>query len=244
MTRAELYKLRTHRTPLITSLVLLLGVLTPSVVLIWYSPQTPAAYGTAFTATYGILATLLAVVFGGWLLGTEYRQDTVKRFLTTEPRRLRALGTKAAVGGGALAVALAATAAIGWTAARVVGSMNDVTVAWNGRELLAATVTALVAAAVAFGLSALTRSDSFAMVGTVAMLLVLDPLLTLIPKIGKYSFGSALGVITDEIEGAASAVGPFAEPAALSTGTATMTIAAWMVVLVGTGVALFAHRDV
>ena len=240
MSRAEIYKLLTHRTPLVCAAVLLLGVLIPSVVLVWYTPGDDLAYTDTFTSTYGALSVLLAIVFGGWLLGTEYRQGTVKRLLASEPRRLRALATKAVVGAGALSGVLAATAGIGWTAARVVGSMHEVTVPWTGRELLASAVIAMIGAVVAFGLSAITRSDAFAMVGTVVMLLVLDPLLSLIPKVGKYTFGSALDRVAEAVAGTSESFGS----SALTTASASVTLAVWLVAIVGAGAGLFATRDI
>ena len=134
LAKAEWFKIANHRTPVVTGVVMLLAVLAPAAVLIFYTPSNIAAYGEAFTATYSLAAPLTAIVFGGWLLGTEYRQGTTKRLLTSEPRRLRALGTKAAVGGVTLAGALVVTALAGWGASWLVGSLNDVTVAWNGRD--------------------------------------------------------------------------------------------------------------
>ena len=239
MKTAEIYKLRTHRKPLLSAAALLVGVLAPSVVLIWYTPDEPTAYGDVFVSTFEVLSLILAIVFGGWLLGTEYRQDTVKRLLSTEPRRLRALATKGVVGAAAMTSVMAATFSIGWAAARVVGSMNDVTVPWEGRSLVAFSVTALIAATVAYSLSAITRSDTFAMVGTVALVLVVEPLLNLIPKIGDYTIGSTIASLEQWMTGEA------AEPVAvLSTGTATVTLAVWLAGFVATGAALFATRDV
>ncbi|MCP3935389.1 MAG: ABC transporter permease subunit [Actinomycetia bacterium] len=245
MIAAELYKVRTHRTPLMAFAALLAASVIPSIVLIWYTPASSGSYLTAFAATWSTVAVLMSVVFGGWLLGTEYRQDTVKRMLTTQPRRLTALGSKAAVGVSVLSAALVATASIGWLAARLVASMNDVTVAWNGRELLASGVTALIAAAMSFVLSAITKSDSFAMVGTVGTLLILNPLLSLIPNVGKYTFGQALEVITTEIEGVseAAAMG-FGVSPELSLTAAIVTVSAWLGGLALAGTALFQRRDV
>ena len=163
----------------------------------------------------------------------------MKRLLTSEPRRLRAIATKGLVDAGALSAVLVATAGIGWAAARIVGSMNDVTVPWDGRTLLAAGVTALIGATVAYSLSVVTRSDSFAMVGTVTMLLVLTPLLSLIPKVGKYMIGSALEGLSQWMAGDASEA-----LATSSPGTAAITLAAWLTVLLAGGAILFASRDV
>ncbi len=241
MIKAELYKLRTHRTPLATAATLLVGVLAPSVVMLWYTPTNTSAYADTWLAVYSILAILLAIVFGGWALGTEYRQDTVKRMLASEPRRGRALATKASAAAASMTAVLAAVAGLGWLAARVVGDMNDVMVAWEGRQVLATVFTALLAGAMTFGLSAITRSDSFAMIGMVGLLLVLDPLLGLIPKIGDYTLGSSLSVVSDKIAGTASG---FGEVASLSTSSATLTLVAWLVAFVGGGTVLFASRDI
>lgn len=238
MKTAEFYKLRTHRTPIVCAAVLLIGVLIPSVVMIWYTPTDTSAY-SSFRDVFEALSLVLGIVFGGWLLGTEYRQGTVKRLLANEPRRMRALGTKAIVGVGAMSAVLAATAGIGWSVARVVGSMNDVTVAFEGRQLLAFGISSVIAASVAYSLSAITRSDSFAMVGTVAVILVLGPLLTLVPKVGQYTLFSALVTVEDWIGDL-----PNDGMVELSNGAAVVTLTAWLAAFVAGGVFAFSKRDV
>ncbi|NND76086.1 MAG: hypothetical protein HKN44_13870 [Ilumatobacter sp.] len=238
MINAEIYKLRTQLHPIGYATVLLVGVLVPSAVLIWYTPTDSSTYTEAFRATFGIISVLLAIEFGGWLLGTEYRQGTVKRMLTSEPRRLRALATKGGVGAAGLAAVLVTGATVGWVAARVVGSMNDVTVPWQGWELLGDGLTALVAATFAYGLSAITRSDSFAKVGTVALILVIEPMLGAIPHVGDYTIGSALNGITTWI------ASEQAMPGTLAVSTAFVTLAAWLGAVTVTGATLFARRDV
>ncbi|NOX29647.1 MAG: ABC transporter permease subunit [Actinobacteria bacterium] len=241
MFKAELYKIRSHRTPTVLAGVLAIAVLIPSAVLVWYSPANTTAYTSIYSTIFAILTVLLGIVFGGWILGTEYRQDTVKRMLTAESRRGRALASKAAVGAGAMITVMAATALVGYGAARLVGSLNDVSVAFEGRTLLGYGVAALLSAVIAFGLSALTRSDSFAMIGTIALVLVLDPLLRIVPWIGKYSYGNAVGVVTEQIQGAASG---FGEPATTSLTVAIITLATWLTASVATGAIAFARRDV
>lgn len=241
MSRAEFFKIRTHRTPWVCAGLLLVGVLASPAVLLFYTPSDTAAYTDAFTGTYSVLAPLVAIVFGAWLLGTEYRQGTVKRMLTSESRRFQVLVTKAGVGITVLSAMLATSAVIGWGASRFVGSLNDVAVAWNGRELLAAGVFAVVSAIVAYGISAVTRSDAFAMVGTVGLVLVLDPLLSLIPKVGEYSFASSLTVITDRISATPDV---FSNASSMGLGAAGITVGVWLAVVLGTGSYLFASRDV
>ncbi len=239
MTRAEIYKLRTHRTPWVCAAALLVGVLMPSIALIWYTPADTAAYSSAYLDTYDVLSVLLGIIFGGWLLGTEYRQGTLKRLLAGEPRRMRVLAVKGAVGAAALSAVLAVAAVVGWAAARLVGSAHDVTVAWQGRSLLAAALTGLVAATIAYSFSAITRSDSFAMVGALALALVLEPLLSLVPTVGKYTLGTALDHMYQSVSGAQ--VLPATEH---STAGAALLLVAWVSTFVGVAAAAFARRDV
>lgn len=239
MRTAELYKLRTHRTPVVCAAVLLIGTLIPSGVLMWYKPTNDAAYTEAYLSTFELLSMLIAVVFGGWLLGTEYRQGTVKRLLASEPRRLRALATKGAVGISAMAAVTFIVGTVGWAVARVVGSANDVTVVWEGRSLLAFSVSTIVVATFAYGLSAITRSDSFAMVGTLAMVFMFEPLLSLVPKVGNYTVGTSVGAIEEWISDV-----PAESIETVSLGTGMVTLAAWLFVFVGGGATLFARRDV
>lgn len=239
MMSAEIYKLRTQRNPIAYAAALIVGVVIPPVVLIWYEPSSTAAYTNAFRVSFGMLSLLLAIEFGGWLLGTEYRQGTVKRLLTSEPRRNRALASKAIVGAGALTSVLAVGAIVGWLAARIVGSMNGVTVPWEGRDLLGDGVWALTATTLAFSISAITRSDSFAKVGTLALVLVLAPLLSSIPGVGDYTINSALDALTVWIAGDADVAAT-----TLSTGTALITLAVWIGAFTTAAVAMFARRDV
>jgi len=241
MTIAEIYKLRTHRTPLVCAALLLVGVLAPSVVMVWYHPSDPTAYTDTYLGILGLLGAILAIVFGGWILGTEYRQGTVKRMLTSEPRRIRALAAKASVGVVALSAAMMSIGIVGWAGARVIGSMNHVTVAFEFRQLLAATVVGLIAASIAFGLSAITRSDSFAMIGTLGTLFVLDPLIGQIPKVGKYTVGAAMSIVEKAVSGVAD---PFQAPHTLGTTASVITLSLWLIAIIGAGAAVFSTRDV
>ncbi|GEM_PF-615912 len=238
--RAELYKLRAHRTPAAVAGILLLGVLAPSAVLLWYTPDSAMAYTETWSTVFAILGPLTAIVYGGWLVGTEYKQGTMKRMLTTEPRRLRALGAKATAGVSTLAFGLVGALGLGWAAAWVVGDLNGVSVPFETRELLATVVTSVLFASVAFGLATLTRNGAFGMVATTGLLLVLDPLISLIPTVGDYTLGSVIGVVDEAISGETS---PF-DTASIATTTAVAALAAWMGGLGLTTARLFARRDV
>jgi ABC-2 type transport system permease protein len=241
MLRAELYKIATHRVPRACFIVMLLGIVGPSLALVLYTPATPSSYATTYRHVYEILPSVVAVAFGAWILGTEYRQDTVKRLLTADPRRLRILGTKAIAGTVVLVAALAAFAVAGWLAARTVGAANKYTVVWPGRQLLPGALFAIGAAALAFAFSAILRSDAMAMVAALAVVLILDPLLGTIPGVGKFTFGGALETLTSRVGGTA---GGFFDTTVLTNAQASITLASWLAIFLGTGGYLFMRRDV
>jgi ABC-type transport system involved in multi-copper enzyme maturation permease subunit len=241
MLRVELIKILSHRVPRVCFLAMIIGVVAPSVALIVYEPASPDAYGTTFLHVFQVLPSIVAIVFGGWVMGTEYRHDTVKRLVMSDPRRTRVLAGKAAAGGALLTTALATVAIVGWGAARAVGAMNDYTVMWNGRELLSGALFAAGAAVVAFALSVVIKSDALSMVATLALVLILDPLLSLIPRLGGYTFGGALETLTGSLSN--SAGGPY-DTSLLTNTQASITLAAWLTVFIGSAVYLFTTRDV
>jgi ABC-type transport system involved in multi-copper enzyme maturation permease subunit len=241
MLRAELFKIRTHRLPKLLLAVTILGLIGPSIVLIFYTPSTRTAHATSWAHVFEILPSISAIVFGGWVLGTEYRQDTIKRLLASEPRRIRALAVKALVGGAVLVIAVIAVALIGWTTARGVGALKGYTVAWNPRQLLPGALFAFGAAPVAFALSAIARSDALAMVATLALVLILDPLLGMIPTFGKYTFAGALETLTSRAGGSA---GGLFDTTLLTNTQAAITLAVWLSIFIGVATHLFSTRDV
>jgi ABC-type transport system involved in multi-copper enzyme maturation permease subunit len=241
MLRAELYKIATHRVPRVCLFVMLVGIVGPSLALLFYTPKTPSAYATSFRHVYEILPSVVAIAFGGWILGTEYRQDTMKRMLTTEPRRLRTLGAKATAGSVVLAAALGAVAVFGWLAARIVGAANDYTVAWPGRQFLPGALFALGAATLAFAFSSILRSDAMAMVAALALVLILDPLLGMIPRVGRFTFAGALETLTSRAGGSA---GGLFDTSLLTNAQAWVTLVGWLALFLGTAGHLFRTRDV
>ena len=72
-----------------------------------------------------------------------------------------------------------------------------------------------------------------------ALLVVLDPLLSDIPKVGKYAISSAYDGVSQWVAGDASEA-----LATLSPTTASITLAVWLTAFLIGGAALFTSRDV
>ena len=188
MIRTELFKLRHLRTPSV-----LLGTLTASLLIapVYYAIRNPADVSdltATFTGVFQIVAALLAAVFGGWLVGHEFRQGTLRRVLGSDARRGRLIATKAGVGLVTLVAGLAVAAGVGALATVASAASFGETVVWDGvlREVLGGGFIPLVIAAISFGLSIVLRSDTYAMLGSLGLMIIVGPLLSLIPTVGKY----------------------------------------------------------
>lgn len=91
-------------------------------------------------------------------------------------------------------------------------------------------------AAIAFTFSTLFRSDTYAMLGSLGLLLILGPLLTLIPTIGKYTPAALAADVTSWISGTGEELG-------VAIATASLGLAAFIGVLSAGAMATF-HRDI
>lgn len=239
MIRTELFKLRTHRTPwvLLATLVAALAVAP-----IYYSFRNPAdanALIDTFVGVFGVMTPLLGAVFGGWIVGHEFRQGTLRRVLGTDARRSRLIATKGSVGLGALLGGMAAAAGIGALASIASAQTFSGSLVWDGiaREIVGGGFLALITAGISFGLSILFRSDTYAMLGSLGLMIIVGPLISLIPTVGKYSPSALANDVTAWIADASAELTVSIVPASLG-------LAASMALLMGSAVVTFNRRDV
>ncbi len=238
MIRTEVFKLRHHRTPAV-----LLGTLSAALVVapIYYAIKNPADVADitmTFSAVFSVVSALLAAVFGGWLVGHEFRQGTLRRVLGSDARRMRLIATKAGVGVAALVGGLAVAAGVGALASVASAASFGESLVWDGvfRELLSGGFTTFVVASLSFGFSVLLRSDTYAMLGSLGLMIIVGPLLSLIPTVGKY-MPSAL---TDDVS---AWIGDFGE-LQVSIVPASLVLAATIGALMVAATASFQRRDI
>ena len=242
--RVETFKLLRSWTPRWSAIALVAAAVVPTIVLLFRPSVAPTTYYDAFTTSFAVVSPLVATVFGAWLLGSEYRQHTVRRMLAVDPRRTRTLLTKAAVGLTGFAVAWTTAAGLGWLSASALASARGVTFASPGDALIELAIITFVVAVVAIGLSALSRSDSVAIAGTLGLLIIVDPVLTSLPTVGQYSFGSALDWFTYELTGAATDGVAGASVPELGAVAGAITLTVWMALAIVPGALRFARSDV
>lgn len=239
MLRSETFKIAKHRTPWVLAAVYSALVLAAPAFFVVRPPQDTGSYLEAVTAVFAVVGLLIAPIFGAWLVGNEYRHGTLRRVLAVDARRGRLLATKAALGLGATVLALAVVAGIGLAGAAGAAAVHGDSLVTDGlfRSFVSGGFVTLVAGVIAFGLSVAFRSDTYAMLGSLSLMVVFGPILMFIPTVGKYTPFAVTSQISERIEDA-SAVGE------LGLGTAIGTLAAMLLVLSITASQLFVSRDV
>ena len=239
MLRSELFKITRHRTPWVVGAVYAALVLAGPAYFVVKQPQDATLYLEVMTSVFAVAGLLLAPILGAWIVGNEYRHGILRRVLAVDARRGRLLITKALLGLGTTAIGLAAIAGIGVVGAAGAAAVHGDSLALDGvfRSLLGGGFVALIAGAIAFGLSVVLRSDTYAMIGSLALMVVFGPILMLIPTVGNYTPFALTSQISERIEDA-NAVG------ALGLGTAVATLAGMLAVLSIGASRLFAARDI
>lgn len=239
MIQSELFKITRHRTPwVIAGIHLALTLIAP----IYYLIRRPSDAGDYLSTTvgvFGLSGVLLAAVIGAWFVGNEFRHGTLRRVVAVDARRGRLLATKAGLG---LATTLAGYITIGalgagaaWLAAAAHGDSLVTTLVF--RDSLGTGLITLVTAIIAFALSVILRSDTYAMLGSITVMIVLGPLAALIPTVGDYTPYAVTLQLSERIIDA-SATGP------LSLSTAIATLVGTIAVLAAGSTRLFATRDI
>jgi ABC-2 type transport system permease protein len=201
----------------------------------------PSTYMEALTNIYGLALAMTAAVFGGWLVGHEYRQGTLRRMASIDARRGRLIATKAFVGTAFFLGAAALIGVVGAAATELAANLGGVDLLWDGvaRSMAGSMATAMVYGAFSLALSLVFRNDSYAMLTTIGVLVVFSPLLSLIPTVGDYLPGTAI----DQLDTWVRNVEAFGQ-ATISNSTALVVLTAWLGGVIALGMQLFARRDI
>ncbi len=239
MIRTELFKIRHHRTPLVLAALYSAFVLIGPVYFLLRPSTDPSAYLDVMFGIYFVAGSILAAIFGSWIVGNEYKQGTLRRVLATDARRSHLLAAKLAVGSVVAIAGLAVVAAIGIGGAAASAAINGPSLDYTGllRTTLSVGFPSFVTFLVGFGLSIVTRSNTYAIITTMGIMSIFGQLLTLIPRFGKYTPAAVTNQVSRWIEDA-STVGE------LGNSTAVLTLALMLGGLGVASVGFFNKRDV
>lgn len=204
--------------------------------------------GVAATWRWGLGADLLAVelalgfplaiasiVFGVWIFGVEYGQNTLRRTLSADPRRFRLFVSKLAV---VLVLVAAATVLIHIVFFPFYDLAADrhgdaVPIGEYGDIVIAALLTNLAYVTVGASLALITASMAGGLTVALVFVLIIDTVLAVVPAVGDFSFGIALADVVVGIRGTESGFGEF--DSGHTTAQAALILAAWVFGLAGLG---------
>lgn len=238
MTKAELYKIRHHRLPFVVTAIGVVAAVAPAVYYLFRAPSEASFYLEAATAAASIYLILAAAIFGGWMLGHEYRQETLRRVVAVDARRGRLLAAKAGAGLLGFAAMFATVIGSGIGSAALAAAVNgdDLVTTDLGRAVGAGAAGSFIALAVAFGASAILRSDTYATLFSLGAVVVFSPILALIPTVGDFTLGSLSDAVSTWILDAET-------PSRGATVT-LVALAAWIAGIGAAGLGLFSRRDI
>jgi ABC-2 type transport system permease protein len=241
---SELFKLRTTRTFYGITLGAIAIVVIISVIAAAAGKFGPTDRPGLDLLGIAGLAQLFTLVLGILAVSTEFRHGTITPSLLVVPDRSRLVLAKLAahlVAGlviGLLAYGLCAALSLGILSARGVDtgvSSSDVV-----KVLIGGPIAAALFAAVGVGLGALVRNQVGAIVGALAYVFVIEPLIKIIPGIEdavtKYGFGG----VSDGLARTSTDT----HPALLGQLAAGLLFAAYAAVFVAAGILLMRRRDV
>lgn len=240
MISAELFKLRYQRTPWVLTAIAAIVAAGPAIYFAFKPPEETIFYTEVLVGVFGLAGIIIGAIFGGWLLGHEYSQSTLRRVAILESRRTLLLAKKLAAGGITFAAMLAAALGLSAAVTLAVASMHgdSLVMAGVGTSLTSGLVMSFASALLAFGLSAITRSSMYSMLAVLVVVVMFDPLLAMIPTVGPYMPGASITHMSDWIAGA-DLTG-----AAASTTGAVLAAIGWLLGTLLVGNSMFARQDI
>lgn len=231
--RAEFLKIRSMPTPMWTGIALLacfVGGIAATIV--WGIGEDNAVLDIAI----GVPTMIGSLVLGSWLAGVEFGQNTLRRVLSADPRRVHLVLVKLAT---LLIVVISVTVVLmlaGVIIYSVTGSGHEAGMSTDMALRIAAAslVTNVTYAVSALSLTLLTRSMAGGMTITFVFFFVIDGLLSLIPKVGDYTIGIAQTDIDLSIR--QQSEGIFETTATNETTVAVIVLIGWLAIFTVAGI--------
>lgn len=234
---AELRKLRVLPLPRVLLAVNVVVIGLTALGLTIDSPMHEEDYRDAAGIAAALTTSISAIVLGVWMVGLEYGEGAMRRVLTAEPRRLRALRTKLMLLVVCVITLTVVMFTLSWALAAAAAAVNGVglepgSIAENGAATL---IGNFAYAVIALAIALLTRSMAGGVAVTLVLALVVDSILASIPAVGDYTFGASISDLLGSITGEDDAEQPL---------RGALVAAAWLLVLSTVAWSRFAREDV
>jgi ABC-2 type transport system permease protein len=241
--RSELLKLRTTRTffgIVIATLGLIALIVGAAAAAAPYEAQDVP--GLDLLSTAG-LAQPFALVLGILAVSTEFRHGTITPTLLATPDRVRLMVAKLTAHGAAGVVLGIVGYGLAALLAVAILPLRDISTEMSfgeGFEMAAGGILCIaLLAAVGVGVGAIVRNQVGAVIGGLAWLFMIEPLLTAIPTVGPwiedYGLGGAIGALSQD------ALGGGADISQLAGG---LLLLGYAIVFAAAGAILLRRRDI
>jgi len=239
--RAEFLKIRSMPTPMWCGIALAVCFVLGLAVVIWKGPGDGS---DAADFAIGLPSVIASIIFGVWIVGVEFGQNTLRQALTADPRRGRLIANKLMV---AVLVVTLVTAGLyllsvpvyGLASSGHDGSIPTETVLRSGLSAVVGNVAyTIVGAAFAFITASMAGGVTMALV----FIFVIDTVTSIFSWTEDFAFGPALGSITEEISGIHTEV--FGDVTEKMNAQDVIVVIAWLVLLVGLGTLRFFRSEV
>ena len=239
--RAEFLKARFMPTPMWCLIaVLACFILGVGGVILW----GPGEDGAAVDVAIGIPTLIASIVFGVWMVGVEFGQQTLRRTLTADPGRLRLILSKLVVMLLLVAFVTAVLHLLALPIYDLAAQGHDESVTWAAVK--DATVSDLVQnvvyAMVGFAFALITASMAGGITMTLVFIFVIDIVVSIVPKIDGYAMGPALEKVLSSLRG--TDTGLFGETIDAAHASDVLIVAAWLAGLLLLGSLRFLRSDV
>ncbi|MGA7396977.1 MAG: hypothetical protein WBW62_05955 [Solirubrobacterales bacterium] len=192
----------------------------------------------------GFPLSIASIVFGVWIFGVEFGQNTVRRTLTADPRRGRLIMSKILAVVFFLLIVTVLFHLVAWPLFDLAAARHDQSISAEEvfRAGLASMLINLVYATVGMAFSLLVMSMAGGMTIALVFIFIIDSIIPAIPKVGDFAMGPALAKLTDNIRGYESDIfGVQVEQAGV---VAVVIVAAWVLGLLALGTIRLMRSDI
>lgn len=239
--RAEMLKVRSMPTPMWCLIAVVVCFVLGAIATFFWGPGSDSG---AIDVAVGVPTMIASIVFGVWMVGVEYGQNTLRRTLTADPRRLRLVLNKLAV---MLFLVVLVTTVFHLLALPVYDLAaqshdNGVSAADVKDIALADLLNNFVYSIVAFAFALITASMAGGVTMALVFIFVIDTVVSIVPKVENIAMGPALEKVGSSLRG--TNAGLFGESIDAAHASDVLIVAGWLIVLMVLGALRFMRSDV
>lgn len=239
---AELLKIRSMPTPrwclIVVLFCFLIGLVATA---IW---GTGGDDSGIIDLAVGFPLSIASIVFGVWIFGVEFGQNTVRRTLTADPRRGRLIFSKAVAVIFWLLIVTVLLHAVALPLFDLAASRHDQSISIQevARAASASMLTNVIYALLGMAFSLIVMSMAGGMTVALVFIFIVDTVIPAIPKVGDYAMGPALEQLNSSIRGYETDL--FGDAIDKAGSTDALIVAAWVIGLLALGTIRLKRSDI